>query len=174
MHKISFHFHLGAGFTHKFCAEHIYNTIDRRLGSLIKSLHPAIIKKKTLYKQKTMPPPRRPGLLSDSSQDVINRWFTHYNFSFSNPEDIAARLTSIKRRYKRRKPNRILPGNCDRLLGVLSEISLFFYHRHRRDAANIVSQVKERLKRGGTVEVLVPYPARYESLGFATSPLADD
>ncbi|KAG0643513.1 hypothetical protein HOY80DRAFT_1091420 [Tuber brumale] len=105
--------------------------------------------------------PGSPGLLSDRSQDVINQWFTHYRFSFSNPEDLAARLTQLKRRHKRRRPNLIVPGNCDRFLGILTEISLMPNHRHRRDAANIIAQVNTRLRRG-TVEVLLPDPVRYE------------
>ncbi|KAG0136187.1 hypothetical protein HOY82DRAFT_625816 [Tuber indicum] len=108
--------------------------------------------------------PDPPGLLSDSSQDVINQWFTHYSFSFSNPEDIAVRLTQIKKRHKRRRPNQILPGNCDRLLGILREISLFPNHRHRRDAANIIDQVNARMRRG-TVERLIPEPMGFPSTG---------
>ncbi|KAG0136184.1 hypothetical protein HOY82DRAFT_536297 [Tuber indicum] len=119
--------------------------------------------------------PDPPGLLSDSSQDVINQWFTYYRFSFSNPEDIAVRLTQIKQRHQRRRPTRMLPGNCDRLLGILREISLFPNHRHRRDAANIVDQVNARMRRGA-VQRLIPDPMRFqrrENPGDNLSPSAD-
>ncbi|KAG0136186.1 hypothetical protein HOY82DRAFT_599366 [Tuber indicum] len=122
-------------------------------------------------------PPLDPsGLLSDSSQEVINQWFSHYSFSFSNPEDIAVRLTQIKQRHQRRRPARMLPGNCDRLLGILREISESPIHRHRRDAANIIDQVNARTRRG-TVERIVPDPMRYVSAGhhgYGLSPAADD
>ncbi|KAG0136183.1 hypothetical protein HOY82DRAFT_667615 [Tuber indicum] len=104
--------------------------------------------------------PSPPGLLSSRSQGIINRWFTHYRFSFNNPEDIAVRLTQIKKRHKRRRPNRILPGNCDIFLRVLAEISLMPNHRHRRDAANIFHEVNARMK-GETEEELLPDPLRF-------------
>ncbi|PWW80686.1 hypothetical protein C7212DRAFT_361232 [Tuber magnatum] len=116
------------------------------------------------------------GLLSGDHQEVINQWFTHYKFSFTNPEDLAARLTQLKRRHKRRRPDRAVPGNCDRLLATLTEISSLPRHRHRNDAANIVSQVHARLTRG-TVQTLVPDPRRFGRLpdpGAAISPFADD
>ncbi|KAG0136915.1 hypothetical protein HOY82DRAFT_620740 [Tuber indicum] len=114
--------------------------------------------------------PSPPGLLSTSSQNVINQWFTHYGFSFSNPEHIAAQLTQLKRSYKRRKPNLALTGNCDRLLRILTEVSLLPNHRHRRDAANIIDQVNARLTRG-TVETLVPDPVIFRPVeGFASAP----
>src|SRR5437588_8985761 len=120
MHRISFHFHPEASFTSQIPRDaHIYNTIECRLRSSTEPPYLAFFKKKTLYEQKTIMAspetgrPRGPGLLSDGSQAVINRWFTHYNFSFSNPEDIAARLTRLKRQHKRRRPNQRLPGNCD-------------------------------------------------------------
>ncbi|KAG0126317.1 hypothetical protein HOY82DRAFT_542681 [Tuber indicum] len=117
--------------------------------------------------------PSRPGLLSDSSQDVINQWFTYYGFSFSNPEYIAARLTELKRHHQSRRPRLAVPGNCDRILGIIAEVSLLPNHRHRRDAANIINQVNARLVRG-TVETLVPDPARYEPIqGLASAPSAN-
>ncbi|KAG0136185.1 hypothetical protein HOY82DRAFT_536298 [Tuber indicum] len=107
--------------------------------------------------------PDPPGLLSDSSH-------------FSNPEDIAVRLTQIKQRHKHRRPAQVLPSNCDRLLGILREISLFPDHRHRRDAANIIDQVNARMRRG-TVQRLVADPMRFprnEDPGVSLSPSADD
>jgi len=119
--------------------------------------------------------PSAPGLLSNDDQDFINQWFTHYGFSFSNPEDLAARLTRLKRTYKRRTPNRGLRGNCDGLLRILAHIASLRNHRHRRDAANIVSQVNARLN-SGMVETLVPDPVRYRRPrpGVAISLLAND
>jgi len=120
-------------------------------------------------------PPSPSGLLSDDDQDFINQWFTHYDFSFNNPEDLAARLTRLKRSHKRRTPNRRLPGNCDGLLRILTEIASLPTHRHRIDAANIVSQVNARLK-SGAVETLVPDPRRFPrpAPGGAISQSAND
>ncbi|RPB00491.1 hypothetical protein L873DRAFT_770104 [Choiromyces venosus 120613-1] len=100
------------------------------------------------------------GALSAGDQDLINRWFTHFAISFNDPEDMASRLTKLKQLHKRRSPNQLLPGNCDRFLSILTQISSIPGHRHRRDAANIVRQVNERLKKG-TYEALLPDPARW-------------
>ena len=160
---------------------YIYTTITRRLWGRTKPQYFTFVQNKTLYKQKrTMSSPQiantsAPGLLSNDDQDFINQWFTHYGFSFSNPEDLAARLTRLKRTHKRRTPNRGLRGNCDGLLRILAHIASLRSHRHRRDAANIVSQVNARLN-SGIVETLVPDPARYPRPppGVAISPLAND
>jgi len=118
---------------------------------------------------------RLPGLLSNDDQDFINQWFIHYGFSFSNPEDLAARLTRLKRAHKRRTPNRRLPGNCDGLLRIFATIASLPNHRHRIDAANIVSQVNARLN-SGAVETLVPDPRRFSppAPGGVISRLAND